>query len=191
MIAIIILAAGNSSRLGQPKQLLEYQGKSLLKNSANQALAINDAIVIVVSGAENTSLEKELQNTKIILCHNNDWQLGMSSSIRTGLKKALEVQPQISACIISVCDQPFISENIFKTLVLKHKSSDKIIASYYAETAGTPVLFPKKYFPELLNLTGNEGAKKLLNATKELFLVNFEKGEIDIDTMEDYQKLIT
>ncbi len=191
MVAIIILAAGNSSRLGQPKQLLEFQGKSLLKNSVNQALAINEAVVIVVSGAEKTSLEKELQNTKAILCHNSDWQLGMSSSIKTGLKKALQLHPQITACIISVCDQPFITENIFKELILKYKSNDKIIASCYSETAGTPVLFPKKYFLELLNLTVNEGAKKLLDSEEKVLLVNFDKGEIDIDTMEDYQKLIT
>ena len=191
MIAIIILAAGNSSRLGQPKQFLEYNGKSLLKNSVNQALAINEATVIVVSGAENESIERALQDTKAILCHNSDWQSGMSSSIKTGLKKALELYPKITACIISVCDQPFITEHIFMELLLKYKSTDKIITSYYSETTGPPVLFPKQHFSKLLDLTGNEGAKKILNSGEDVIAVNFAKGEIDIDTIEEYQKLPT
>ena len=188
---ILILAAGNSSRLGEPKQLLHFKGKSLLRNVAEEALKISKA-VIVVTGSNHTEISKEIEDLKIVITENKNWDEGMGSSINIGLKQLLDSFPTIENCIISVCDQPFIDASVFSELIQMQKDSQKgIVASKYSETLGTPVLFSKKYFKDLSNLSGYEGAKKLLQKFKDdIAEISFEKGAIDIDTQDDYQKLI-
>ena len=188
---ILILAAGNSSRLGQPKQLLQFKGKSLLYHVVSQALEITPAVV-VVTGSKNDIIEKEIHDLRALATENPNWQDGMGSSISSGLKRLLDNFPTIETVIISVCDQPFIEASVFSELISKQKDSQKnIVASAYSETLGTPVLFTKKYFTELIALSGNEGAKKLLDKFNEdVAQINFEKGAIDIDTIEDYEQLI-
>ena len=188
---ILILAAGNSSRLGQPKQLLQFKGKSLLSNVVSQALEITQAVVIV-TGSKNDEIGNEIHDLKALATENPNWQEGMGSSINSGLKKLLDNFPTIENVIISVCDQPFIEASVFLELISKQKDSQKsIVASAYSNTLGTPVLFTKKYFPDLIVLSGNEGAKKLLIKFQEdVAQINFEKGAIDIDTIEDYEQLI-
>jgi molybdenum cofactor cytidylyltransferase len=189
---IIILAAGASSRLGKPKQLLTYQHKTLIKNILDAALQCRNSITIVVTGAVKDEVEQELKNTQVVLCYNDQWQSGMSSSIRAGVSKMKVLQPQVEACILTVCDQPYISANVLMRLIEKHEAGGhNIVASSYADTVGTPALFSRDHFDELLNLQGEEGAKKLLKKYgADVSLVQFDRGEIDIDTVEDYSKLI-
>jgi molybdenum cofactor cytidylyltransferase len=188
---IIILAAGNSSRLGEPKQLLEYKGKSLLHHVTQQALKMTGAVV-VVSGFNNNLIENELKNLQVITVYNPEWQEGMGSSIRAGVEKIIDEFPMLESLIISVCDQPFINSSVFSELITKHKENLKgIIASAYAGILGTPVMFDRKYFGELSKLSGNEGAKKLLHVfSRDVGSIDFEKGRIDIDTKDDYEQLI-
>ena len=190
---IIILAAGNSSRLGEPKQLLVYNETNLLKNTIEAASLMPNSLVIVVTGSNHKLIEQQLDAAKISISFNADWESGMSSSIVKGLNDLLTLSPNIEKCIISVCDQPFISNAIFESLLGNyHESGKGIIASAYSETLGTPVLFAQKYFNELLELEGQEGAKKIINKfMDDTFAVPFEKGNIDIDTPEDYNKLIS
>lgn len=193
MTGIIILAAGNSSRLGQPKQLLRYKDTTFLEYIIGEASVIKEAAVIVVTGANHELIEKEIDASKIKIAFNPDWESGMSSSINTGLNKALQLFPEIEKCILAVCDQPFVSHSIFENLITEyHKTKKGIVASAYAETVGTPVLFAKEYFNELLRLKGQEGAKKIINRfLEDTASIPFEKGNIDIDTEEDYNKLIS
>jgi molybdenum cofactor cytidylyltransferase len=193
MTGIIILAAGNSSRLGQPKQLLAYKDTTLLQYIITEASILSEAAIFVVTGANHEVIEKEIDSSKIKIVFNPDWELGMSSSISAGLNKVLEVYPEIQKCIFAVCDQPFVSHSIFENLIDEYRKTGKgITASSYAETLGTPVLFDKKYFEELLNLQGQEGAKKIINRfLDDTASIPFEKGNIDIDTEEDYNKLIS
>jgi molybdenum cofactor cytidylyltransferase len=188
---IIILAAGNSSRLGEPKQLLEYKGKSLLHHVTQQALKMTGAVV-VVSGFNNNLIENELKNLQVITIYNPEWQEGMGSSIRAGVEKIIDEFPMLESLTISVCDQPFINSSVFSELITKHKENLKgIIASAYAGILGTPVMFDRKYFVELSKLSGNEGAKKLLHVfSRDVGSIDFEKGRIDIDTKDDYEQLI-
>jgi molybdenum cofactor cytidylyltransferase len=188
---IIILAAGNSSRLGEPKQLLEYKGKSLLHHVTRQALKMTGAVV-VVSGSNNNLIENELKNLQVITVYNPEWQEGMGASIRAGVEKIINEFPVIENLIISVCDQPFINSSVFSELMTRHKEDQKgIIASAYAGVLGTPVMFDRKYFGELSKLSRNEGAKKLLHVfSRDVGSINFEKGRIDIDTKDDYEQLI-
>ncbi|WP_216848994.1 NTP transferase domain-containing protein [Pedobacter sp. L105] len=189
---IIILAAGNSSRMGQPKQFLNYQGKTLLEIVSNEALKTPFRPVMVVLGAYAEEILKKHHNPTISYIFNENWHLGMSSSIATGLSAMLDQHKDIENVILSVADQVFISNGIFEKLLLEHELTGKnIIACNYAQTIGTPVLFHKNYFPELLLLSGNEGAKSMLKKHKEdTAVIEFELGHIDIDTETDYHHLI-
>jgi molybdenum cofactor cytidylyltransferase len=188
---IIILAAGNSSRLGKPKQLLRFREKSLLQHVLDEALAVEAAKCVLVLGSEAEEMETQINAGKAIVCHNAQWAAGMSGSIHLGLQKLLELQLDVDCCIIAVCDQPFITTQLFRNLYEVAKENKvSIVASSYADTAGTPALFDKSQFDALLKLKGREGAKKLLKlAHEDLLLVPFERGEIDIDTPEDYLNL--
>lgn len=188
---IVILAAGNSSRLGRPKQLLEYKESTLLKNTISEALKIQNSFLIVVTGSNHDVIENELNLPKIKFSFNPEWETGMASSIVKGLNELLRLNPDSEECIFAVCDQPFVTNLVFENLISEyHKTEKGIIASAYSETLGTPVLFHKKYFNELLELSGQEGAKKIIKKySDDVVSVSFEKGNIDIDTEEDYKKL--
>lgn len=189
--AIIILAAGNSSRLGRPKQLLKFKESNLLRNTISEALITTNSFVLVVTGADNLNIEKELNSSQVLLCFNEDWETGMASSIVKGLNELLKLNPDCEKCIFAVCDQPFVTSSIFENLINEyHKTKKGIIASAYSETLGTPVLFHKKYFNDLLELSGQDGAKKIIKKyLKDTVSVPFVKGDIDIDTEDDYNKL--
>ncbi|MFD2941636.1 nucleotidyltransferase family protein [Flavobacterium notoginsengisoli] len=191
--AIIILAAGNSSRLGRPKQLLLYKQSTLLKNTISEALKVENSFVIIVTGANSEIIEKDLTNVPITICFNTNWENGLSSSIVKGLSGLLHLNPDCKQCIFAVCDQPFVTSSIFEKLIKEsHKTRKGIVTSAYSKTLGTPVLFHKKYFNELLELKGQEGAKKLIKKySDDVVAIAFEKGSIDIDTEEDYFKLIS
>ena len=115
----------------------------------------------------------------------------MASGIVAGLGRALSVKPGLHAIIVAVCDQPYISAALLRELVDDHGVSGKgLIASGYAGTAGTPVLFDQRYFPELLALSGDGGARSLLKRHPgDVSMVPFPKGEIDIDNEDDFQRL--
>lgn len=191
--AIIILAAGNSSRLGRPKQLLPYKESTLLKNTISVALKVQNVFVVVVVGANHEVIQNGLNFEEAKICFNAEWETGMSSSIEKGISELVLLSPDCEQCILAVCDQPFVSNSIFENLIKEHHTTKKgIVASAYSETLGTPVLFHKKYFNELLELKGQEGAKKLIKKHfDDVVSVSFEKGNVDIDTEEDYSKLIS
>lgn len=192
LTAIIILAGGNSSRLGEPKQLLRYKNKTLLENTIAAASAVPNSVIIVVTGANHELIQKELYSESVIICYNPDWENGMSTSINAGLKKLLTLHPDIQKCIFTVCDQPYLSGAVFEDLLKEYfKIKKGIIASSYSQTLGTPVLFDKKYFDALLELKGQEGAKKIITQfAEDTTSVLFENGAVDIDTVEDYNNLI-
>ena len=186
---IIILAAGNSSRLGKPKQLLSYKGKLLIEIVTEAVLESNFEPIVVVLGANADLISKQLKLDYII---NDSWNEGISSSIAAGISALLEKEPDLENVILTVSDQAFITSNIFKALYNQKISTGKgIIASSYKQTTGTPALFNKKYFHQLLALQGNTGAKPILkNNPEDIGTVEFELGYVDIDTEEDYNNLI-
>jgi len=188
---IIILAAGDSSRIGRPKQLLPYGDKTLLWHVAVEALGAFLGPVVVVTGAYHKEIEDSLREQSVEFAYNPDWQTGMASSIVRGLLKALQSEPNLRAVIVAVCDQPNLSAGVFRSLIENYSVSGKgLIPCRYAEAMGTPVLFDKKYFSELSELTGETGAKQLLKRyPNDVSAVAFPGGEIDVDTEEDFRKL--
>lgn len=188
---VIILAAGNSSRLGRPKQLLSYKGSTLLSTTIKAASQTAFAPIVLVLGANANEILAAEKDLGVDYTINYNWTAGMSSSIKAGFIKMMELEPQTENIIISVSDQPFTSADIFSLLLNEHlKSRKNIIASRYAQTIGTPVLFNKKYFNDLMSLDGGSGAKHLIRNYKEdVATIPFELGHIDIDTETDYRNL--
>ncbi|MDQ0638647.1 molybdenum cofactor cytidylyltransferase [Pedobacter sp. W3I1] len=190
---IIILAAGSSSRLGRPKQLLDYKGKTLLQTVINEALETNCKPVIVVLGANAEEIAAQHQNDQVSFVINESWGNGMASSIAAGLSAMIKNNSATESIIIAVADQIFVKMSNFNNLIEKQRETGKnIIASAYTETIGTPVLFKKDYFEALLSLEGAEGAKNILKQyPQDVETVVFERGGIDIDTETDYNNLIS
>ncbi|HEV3412698.1 MAG TPA: nucleotidyltransferase family protein [Puia sp.] len=189
---MIILAAGDSSRLGRPKQLLPYRGRTLLTHVAAEALAADVQPVVVVTGAYQAEIRDALKGQPVSIIHNPRWETGMASGIVAGLTEALVIEPRLQAIIVAVCDQPYISAELFRSLMKKFTTSGKgLIACTYAETMGTPVLFGWPYFNALTTLSGDTGAKQLLKQyPDDVATVPFPKGGIDIDTEEDVKEII-
>jgi molybdenum cofactor cytidylyltransferase len=186
--AIIVLAAGASSRLGTPKQNLLFNESTLLEHSIHEALHSTAGHVMVVLGAQAAAIQPVIQNIKLSFIVNEQWQEGMASSIRCGLHCLLKKQPAVPAVLLMVCDQPYISTALLDKLVtLQEETGYDIVASSYGNTKGIPAVFGKKLFPALLDLKGDTGAKKIImNQVTDLAVVDFPLGTIDIDTGEDY-----
>ncbi|MEP6727588.1 MAG: nucleotidyltransferase family protein [Bacteroidota bacterium] len=188
---IIILAAGSSSRLGTPKQLLPYNQNTLIQHSIEVALASSAGRVIVVLGPNAEAMRPGIVNDKLGFIINEQWQEGIASSIRCGLLYLLNQLPAPQNVLFMVCDQPFINTDLLdKLITLQEQTGHAIVASKYAETKGIPAIFGKELFPELLELKGDMGAKKLIAQQKDrISTVSFPPGNIDIDTETDYRHL--
>lgn len=189
---IIMLAAGASSRLGKPKQLLPYKGETLLQQGLQIAIATGILPIVVVLGANAELVQKSIEHKDICIVINKAWSEGMAASIRCGMEELLKIAPQLDGVIIMVCDQPFVSPTLLADLVEKHRLSGKpIIASSYKGSIGTPALFDTTIFALLQSLKGDVGAKKIMQANPDwVEEVDFPLGEIDIDTTGDYELLL-
>jgi molybdenum cofactor cytidylyltransferase len=143
-----------------------------------------------VLGAYHEDILSEIENEKVQIVYNKNWQQGMASSIHAGIK-ALENINDLNSVVIMLCDQPFVTGRLIDSLVNEFsRGSAQIIASAYGNTLGVPVLFSSSLFPELLQVQGQEGAKKLINSFKaDVVRIDFPEGVVDIDTPADYEKL--
>jgi molybdenum cofactor cytidylyltransferase len=191
MTGLIVLAAGASTRMGCPKQQLAYQGKTLLQHAIDMALHSDCSPVIVVLGAHSMVISPEIPQDRVSIIENPHWEEGMASSIRAGITALQQKAPQATEVIFMVCDQPYVDTAHLNNLVRQKLDTGKgIVASYYNDTMGVPVLFDKTFFPDLLALKGEEGAKKLVyKYEQEVAAVPFPLASVDIDTLDDYHSL--
>jgi molybdenum cofactor cytidylyltransferase len=192
-IALIVLAAGASSRMGTPKQLLKFKGVSLVRHAALTGLESGCSPVLVVLGASKELIRPELEDLPLHILENLEWEKGMSTSIRTGINYLLQTVPPISAALLMLCDQPMVSSVLIKQLMNEcQTSSAPFIACEYGNQWGVPALFSRELFAELLDLKGMAGAKDVIRKYAEKGQsVTFPEGLIDVDTPEDYQRLQT
>jgi molybdenum cofactor cytidylyltransferase len=192
IIGAIILAAGESSRFGQPKQLVQFEGKSLVRRVVEAASDANCSPVIVVTGNAEAEVQRDLHGTNPILVENTQWKAGIGTSIHAGIRHLIDNAPNVDAALLLVCDQPFVDVDVLSGLIALHSKTGKpIVASGYADTLGVPALFHHSIFPELLRLSGDTGAKPIILCSPERVVeLPFPKGEIDIDEMEDLQSVI-
>ncbi|MBE9229446.1 nucleotidyltransferase family protein [Phormidium sp. LEGE 05292] len=191
-IGILILAAGASTRLGQPKQLLSYQGKPLIRQMAEVAIASECQSVGVVLGAYAEAIEPHLSNLGIHIFYNEHWSTGMAGSIQCGLREMLVRFSELDAIVLMVCDQPFVSTHLIHQLISGYQISNyPIVASKYADTLGVPALFHKTFFPALLTLQGDVGAKSIIRQHHSCCLgIPFAEGAIDLDTHQHLEQWI-
>jgi molybdenum cofactor cytidylyltransferase len=186
-ITIIILAAGSSSRLGRPKQLLELDGNTLLQKSITAALNVSKNVIVVL-GANDKLIHPTISIFPIEKVFNENWATGMSSSIRTGMKSI--DGSTTNAVLIMLCDQPYVDTALLKKMVSAFEKSERsIIASEYEGKVGVPAIFDVSFFQKLKTLEGQKGAKALIiNNLEKVERVIFEKGKIDIDTEEAWKE---
>lgn len=190
MVAVVILAAGEASRMGQPKQLMHLQGQTLVQRAIQAAQSVSQEIVIV-TGAHRELVQEEVERLPVAVAHNAAWSSGMGSSISTGVLKVKELHPDARAVIIMLCDQPLVNQVLLEDLIAEHqRSGTEVVASTYERVVGVPALFGKSLLPELIKLDGKIGAQKLITRhTSQLATVNFSEGIIDVDTPEDFARL--
>jgi molybdenum cofactor cytidylyltransferase len=191
MTAIVILAAGPSSRMGSAKQNLVYNGQTLLQRAIKNAVSVTETVLVVL-GANREDVEYSIKDQPVNILYNTNWPEGMATSISLAVEEIQSAYLNITSVIFMLCDQPFADETLLKKLIDTAEISDKgIIASEYNNTLGVPALFKQTYFPYLLALKGKEGAKKLLlQHADDVQSVPFPLGGVDIDTLEDFEKLI-
>lgn len=188
---IVILAAGASTRLGKPKQLLQYHGKTLLNHAVNEAIKAKADAVVVILGKNADLFTGEIDKEEVRVVINKDWEEGMASSVRLGLDTLLKSKPYMDAVIFMVCDQPHISSSVLNNLITaQQRTTKQIVTCNYGESIGPPALFHKKYFRELAKLKGDVGAKNIIQQNmNDVATILFREGKIDIDTEEDYEAL--
>jgi molybdenum cofactor cytidylyltransferase len=188
--ALILLAAGGSTRMGRAKQLLPYRGTTLLRHAVNGALASRCHPVVVVIGSEAPMMRAELSGLPVQIVTNLAWASGIGTSIRAGLA-ALLAQASPPAVVIMLCDQPAVTGDVLNELIDRYQSTHSpIVASSYNGTVGVPALFASTLYDKLLELKNAEGARQIifqyLDSTQQ---VPFPEGSNDVDMPEGYDRL--
>ena len=190
MTGAIILAAGGSSRFGQPKQLLQSRGKTLLRVMIDAVCEAGCSPIVVVIGSDSEKLHPELAHANVMEVRNTNWRRGIGSSIRSGVQALTEHAPDIEAILLLVCDQPAVNARFIEHLIATREATKKnVVASSYADTVGVPALFDRSLFKQLLSIGDEAGAKSIILQNPErVVLFAFPEGAIDIDTWEDWEK---
>jgi len=189
---VVILAAGASTRLGRPKQLLQFRGRSLLRRAAETALDSGASAVVVVLGAQAERLQEELTGLPVTIAINPEWEEGMASSLRAGIGALTTSAAE--AAVVMLCDQPLVTAETLRGLFTAQATGgQRAVVSVYADGApGPPCLFVRALFPELLALRGALGAKQLIARLPEAAVARtpFVGGSCDIDTEADWEQFM-
>ena len=189
-VALVLLAAGASSRMGQPKQLLPYHGRTLLRHAAETAVATGCTPIVLVTGALHDELLPEIAGLPIQPVHNPDWETGMASSIRAGLAAVAAARPR--AVLIMLTDQPLATPALLRQLMAQQQATQvPIVAAAYGDTLGVPAVFDRRVFDDLRQLQGAQGAGRLIaQLGAAVGRVAFPGGLLDVDTPEQYAALL-
>ena len=187
---LVILAAGASRRMGSPKQLIELNGKPLIVRAAEAALAAPVWPVVVVVGANSTAIRPVLAHLPVLIVENSAWTEGMASSIREGIGAVRQFSRGIDAAILALCDQPaFSSETVARLLRAQRETGRGIVAARYDGRLGAPALFTREHFVSLASLTGEEGARDLINGDPaRVAAVDLPELAHDLDTPADLNR---
>lgn len=183
----LILAAGGSRRMGRTKQLLRWQGRTLLERAMDCACRVLPGRVIVVLGADAELIREAIELDLVETIQNPGWQEGLASSIRRGMQT---LPASSAAVLIMLCDQPLINDaHLIAILDAWRSEPERIVASQYHLSCGVPALFPAAYFDRLQTLNGNKGAKPLLvEFDQNVLKIPFPEAELDIDTPSDFER---
>lgn len=190
-IGAVILAAGSSSRLGKPKQLVTFKDRPLLQQVVDICAPLNFNSRAIVLGANSDHIQESIRPGEFNYTMNEDWSEGIAGSIRKGVEFSLGLDPDIGHLLFLLSDQPFVTTELLQQLLDTHlNSSREITASLYKDEGGVPAIFSKSLFPLLLKLEGDQGAKKIMKQFPEkVASTPFKMGYFDVDTPEDQAEL--
>jgi molybdenum cofactor cytidylyltransferase len=190
-LAILVLAAGKSSRMKDIKQLLKINNKTLLETTLEISKKVNSKNVFCVLGANAEKIKRETSTKLVTYIFNKYFENGLSTSIVCGVHYIEKEHSNIDAILILLADQPNIDEQYLKNLINTYKkNSTKIIASNYGEKVGVPAIFSEKYFENLKQLKGDKGAKAFLNSDANKIMSIQTDKLIDLDTKQDYNDFL-
>lgn len=189
---ILVLAAGQSKRLGLPKQQLVYNGDTLLRNATGTACALGAGVTVVVAGQDAENIKQQLRDMPATVITNAAYTEGMASSIRTGITWLNEQYPGLQYVLVLLCDQPHLNTQHLRTLIHRQQvTGATVTASFYAARKGVPALFHHSLFTNLLQLQGDTGAKHLIEAMgTAVEQVAFAALATDVDDAKAYWQLI-
>ena len=189
-VSAIILAAGGSSRYGQCKQLVKIDGSSLVRNAVNKLSSLfSHGRINVVVGANSRAVAQAISDLPVNIVHNDLWQTGLASSLIAGINA---IEPGCRAVMITLCDQALVTKDHLRRLLdLCAVDPSSIIASDYADTIGTPAIIPAEFYPQILALDGDAGAKSILkNNAGQVRTLPIPEAEFDLDVPADLEKLL-
>lgn len=191
-IGVIILAAGSSSRLGRPKQLVDFKQKSLLQHVIDTVEPFNFTPAVLILGAYADQIREAIDLKNVTVLENINWPEGVASSIRLGVSESIKLNESPESILFLLSDQPFVTTELIEELIQKHKNGiQRITACSYKENVGVPAIFQKAFFPQLLELKGDVGAKKIIARNSEqVESITFKDGSFDVDTLEDINNLL-
>lgn len=187
-LAIAILAAGASRRMGRPKQLLSYNGTSLVQHAIDIAKETRQTPVLLVVGANEKEVLAQIQAEGVTIVRNEEWEEGMASSIRAAV---LEVKDRARAIMFLNCDQPLLTSASLNALIDRFRPPEySLVAAEYGGVAGSPAIFDAGFFNELLELKGDVGAKSIIKMHEgQVAKVETPNADIDVDTESDWRTI--
>lgn len=186
----IVLAAGSSTRMGRSKQLLKINSETLIRKTVKTALEAGAKETVVVLGANIEQIKSELSDLSVHTVTNPEFEKGMGSSLKCGVKYVMKKNPDVEAVMILVCDQPLLNSVHLKKIIEEYLiTKSPIVASFYSGSNGVPALFNKSMFGKLLAIEDQHGAKKTIGQNPTLVKsIDFPDGVVDLDTPEDLEK---
>jgi len=186
-VAAIVLAAGESRRFGQPKQLLPVGNKTMIQHVVDTVLSSPVEQVVVVLGHRAAEIGASIADRPVEIVVNEGWKSGLSSSVRAGLSA---VRPEAGAALFVLADQPGITTEIVTKLVKRYRETRAlIVVPTHRGRRGNPVLFDRSLFAELMKVKGNQGGRRVIaehGAEVEEVEVGTEAIFADIDTADEY-----
>lgn len=191
-IVAMIMAAGNSSRFGSPKQLLKWKSSNLLHHSIETTSESNASKTFLVLGSNYEKIIEMIDTTSVEVVRNSSWKKGLGNSIAFGVKSVVQEEPKTEGILIMLADQPLIDSGYLNRMIDKFKDGKHqiITTTYKNNKQGVPVIFDKAYFDELIELNDDDGAKLVIKKhTANVFGVKHVNNCLDIDTFEDYENL--
>lgn len=187
-MAIVLLAAGGSVRMGQPKQLLDVEGKKLIQIVIERLLACRCFPTVVVLGAHVGAIAPLCDYPDLNVIQNPNWQTGMASSIRSGVEFVETMFPAVDRILLALVDQPFVeAEHYYALVEASEDAPDKVVAAFYGGQVGAPMVFPRRYFPMLARLRGDQGARAVVRElpASEVVQVPMAVAAVDWDVPGD------
>ena len=196
-IAGIVLAAGQSIRFGEPKQLLDWRGQPFVRAVAKNALDAGLSPVVVVTGASAEQVVASIKGLDVKVVRNDEWKSGQASSIKAGILSLIQPPPgrveEVGGAIFLLADQPQVTASVVRALVEKHAEGlYPIVAPMVMDRRANPVLFDRATFSDLLTLEGDVGGRAIFHKHRVEYLPwHDDRLLLDVDTPEHYRRLIS